>query len=152
MRTTGSWVMEAGSITRPAAAGTLAARLLLLGLFLQEGLHDQEDDGRDDDEIDERPDEVAEGELDASDLEDGLAPVPLRRERADDRHDEVGDERGHQLADGGSDHDRDGQAHDVVLLQKRFELTEHRSTLSMALACGPRAWRLDARCGPVGPP
>src|SRR6267142_942252 len=106
MRTTGSCDMEAGSIARPAGTGTLAARLLLLGLFLQEGLHDHENDGRDDDKIDEGADEVPERELDTSDLEGRLAPVSLRRERADDRHDEVGDERGHQLADGAANHDR----------------------------------------------
>src|SRR5437762_54589 len=99
MRTTGSCVMEAGSIARPAGVGPsrawdpcgrgpLPARLLLLGLFLQESLHDQENDRGDDDEIDEGSDEVADRELDVSDLDDRFAPVSLRRERADDRHDE----------------------------------------------------------------
>src|SRR5438093_7948902 len=131
MRTTGSFFIGGGGeYSAPRGHGGPSRRgLFLLGFLPHEAFHEQEHDGRDDDEVDESADEVADRELDVSYLEDGLAPVPLRCERADDRHDEIRDERAHKLADRGADHDGHGQPDDVVLLQERIELAEHELTL-----------------------
>src|SRR3990172_2118925 len=97
----------------------------LRGRLLHEILYDHENHERDNDEVDECPGEISDPELDLAEVQRGLAPVSLRRQRAYDRHDEVVDEGGDELAHRAADHDRHRQTDHPLLHHKRLEFAHH---------------------------
>ena len=66
------------------------------------------------------PQEVADAEVEGRDLP--LAPVALRHDRVDERHDQIGDQRAHDLAERAADDDGDREIDDVALVDELSEL------------------------------
>ena len=116
--------------------------LFELGLCGVHRLDHKEDDEGDQEEIDDRGQEGAETQHDGF-LDDGLAlhdsglerdierrQVDAADQAADERHDDIRDEAGADLAEGRSDDNADGHVHDVAAGDEGFEFIEelfHRS-------------------------
>src|SRR2546426_782256 len=83
IRISGDFAMEPGMITH-----LLGGR----GLLPYQGFHDQEHHESDDEKIEHRSEKIADPKLDGSDRHRRGPPVAARRQGADDRHDQIGDD------------------------------------------------------------
>ena len=115
-------------------SGRLLGLRLFLALQLVDALDDQEDRKGDDEEVEHHLQEVApierEGRLHHLARfvdflgDDGPLPVgevEATRDGADERHDDVGHQRGHDFAESAADDHTDSHVHDVALHGKLLE-------------------------------
>ena len=81
---------------------------------------DQEQHERDQEEVDDGAEEVA--DLEVQRRHRPVAPFAVALDGADERHHDVGDQRADDLAEGAADDDGDGEVDDVALERERFEV------------------------------
>lgn len=122
------WAAACGRVDFHLAERTFLCRGWRRRGFLDELGHSP-DDERDDDEIDQDADEIADSEFHRADIPGRGCPVASRRHGTDDRHDEVIDDGRHDLADGGAEHDGYREGNKIVLHQKALEVPQHQSPL-----------------------
>ena len=135
MRTSGSRLIALAPVRVPFRGldASPLYRFFFRRFLFHEPPYDHEDDDADDQKVEEGAREVANSEFHVSDLNDRGAPVAARSHGSDDRHDQIGNNRGHKLAHGASDDHRNREADDAMLEEKRAEFSEHVHTSSQHL-------------------